>query len=228
MSAAQHPPPAPDGERGLTAERLAANLCAAIKAAGLTQREVAERVDMDPTALSKALSGKRHVSSLELALICTATGSDVFGILEAEPLHGPSYRAGMREAEARVGIISPDYDGDYTGCGVSNGGGTKHEYCDLPADHGGPHHAHHYWAEPAARPARTEDDLRARLTAEDVRSLVAKRLLKVASPEGLWGHLTPLERERFTNHAETLLTAVTALLDDTATRPGHRQTEVEG
>jgi transcriptional regulator with XRE-family HTH domain len=139
-----------------TSDRIAANLRAAIKAAGLTQAEVAERVDMDPTALSKVLSGKRNVSSLELALICTATGSDVLGILGADPLHGPSYRQGyqeaivhMRRAQERgdfeqVFMPKADPDGDYNGCG------TKHPevdaYCDLPT-HAWPstHHADLFW-----------------------------------------------------------------------------------
>ena len=131
----------------MTDERLGANLRAAIKASGLTQAEVAERASMDPTALSKALAGDRKVSSLELALICTATGSDVLGILEAEPLHGPSYRAGIAEAERRVGIVRPDTD-EYTGCGspVDTPLGTA--YCDLPTTHEGPHHTHVYWNAP--------------------------------------------------------------------------------
>lgn len=141
----------------MTPERLAKNLRAAIKAAGLTQREVAERVDMDPTALSKVLTGRRHVSSLELALICTATGSDVLGILEAEPIHGPSYRAGIEEAERRVGIVKSDADGDYTACGKWFKTPIRESlaaslYCDLPLVHDGPHHAHLYWTEgPALR-----------------------------------------------------------------------------
>lgn len=135
----------------MTDERLGDNLRRAIKAAGLTQAEVAERAEMDPTALSKALAGTRKVSSLELALICTATGSDVLGILEAEPLHGPSYRAGVKDAERRVGIVTPDADGDFIGCGTSHpipsdGRFPKSQvYCDLPHGHGGPHHAHLFW-----------------------------------------------------------------------------------
>ena len=86
----------------MTAERLGENLRRAIKASGLTQAEVAERCEMDQTALSKALAGKRRVSSLKLALLCTATGSDVLGVLEAEPLHGPSYRKGLEEGYAHM------------------------------------------------------------------------------------------------------------------------------
>jgi predicted XRE-type DNA-binding protein len=81
----------------VTQERLGENIRRAIQAAGMTQKDVAERAEIDPTALSKIVTGKRRVSSLELALICTATGSDVLGLLEAEPIHGPSYRAGLEE-----------------------------------------------------------------------------------------------------------------------------------
>ena len=140
----------------MTSERLGENLRRAIKASGLTQAEVAERCEMDPTALSTALAGTRKLSSLELALICTATGSDVLGVLGAEPLHGPSYRQGYQEAvlhmrrahEAgdleRIFLPHVDPDGDYTGCGA------KHPdlaaYCDLPI-HPWPatHHADLFW-----------------------------------------------------------------------------------
>jgi len=142
----------------LTSEQVAANLRAAVKASGLTQQQVAERADMDPTALSKALSGKRRVSSLELALICTATGSDVLAILGADPLHGPSYRAGIAEAERRVGIVHLDPDGDYTGCGAHEEGQVYRQYCDLPTGHGGPHHAHLYWESSDRRAPHTGQD----------------------------------------------------------------------
>lgn len=81
----------------LTNKKLAENLKAAIKASGLTQTEVAKRIGVTDAAFSRTLKGEHKISALQLALICTATGSDVLGILEAEPLHGPSYRAGSRE-----------------------------------------------------------------------------------------------------------------------------------
>lgn len=147
----------PGKAQEMTPDRLATNLRAAIRASGLTQAQVAERVDMDPTALSKVLSGKRSVSSLELALICTATSSDVFGILEAEPLHGPSYRQGYTEAlrdfraalergedlqQWLYGPAADMRDGDHTGCGAEKDG----HYCDLPP-HAWPqtHHADLFW-----------------------------------------------------------------------------------
>ena len=133
-----------DAGTEMTSKRLGENLRRAIKASGLTQAEVAERCEMDPTALSKALAGVRKISSLELALICTATGSDVLGVLDAEPIHGPSYRAGIEEAECRVGIVKPDADGDFTGCGTSSDP-FRRFYCDLPHGHEGPHHAHVFW-----------------------------------------------------------------------------------
>jgi transcriptional regulator with XRE-family HTH domain len=138
----------------ITAERVAANLEAAIKASGLTQREVAERASMEPSALSRALKGERKVTSLELALICTATGADVLGILEAEPLHGPSYRRGLQEGWIQAGraIDRGDFEqvrsdpiGEYTGCGVEREG----HYCDLRVGHWGPHHADQLWEDDA-------------------------------------------------------------------------------
>lgn len=100
---AAQPAAVPEPSEGveMTQERLAGNLRAAVKASGLTQQQVAERMDLDPTVLSKMLAGKRRVTSLELALLCTATGTDVLGILEADPLHGPSYRAGITEGQRR-------------------------------------------------------------------------------------------------------------------------------
>lgn len=83
--------------RGIGQQKLASNLRAAIRASGLSRQQVAVRVDMDPVRLAEVLDGDRPVSSLDLALICTATGSDVLGILEAEPLHGPSYRDGLAQ-----------------------------------------------------------------------------------------------------------------------------------
>lgn len=81
----------------LTKKKIAENLKAAIKASGLTQSEVARRIGVTEPALSRTLKGESNISSLQLALICTATGSDVLGILEAEPLHGPSYREGSEK-----------------------------------------------------------------------------------------------------------------------------------
>lgn len=147
----------------MTSERLGDNLRRAIKASRLTQAEVARRAEINESSLSRMLAGKQRVSSLELALICTATGSDVLGILEAEPLHGPSYREGIAEAERRVGIPQVDPDGDYTGCGARwPGRGNIHvlfHVCHLPIGHEGPHYAPLYWpldSAPAALADPTE------------------------------------------------------------------------
>jgi hypothetical protein len=71
------------------------------------------------------------------------------GVLEGEPLHGPSYRAGLAEAEKRVGIPQVDPDGDYTGCGARwPGRGNTHvlfTVCHLPIGHEGPHYSPLYW-----------------------------------------------------------------------------------
>ncbi|WP_250286724.1 ImmA/IrrE family metallo-endopeptidase, partial [Frankia sp. CiP1_Cm_nod2] len=65
----------------MDAEILADRIRQAIRDAGLTQQALAKAAGMDPTALSKVLSGKRRLSSLELALIAEATGVPVAELL---------------------------------------------------------------------------------------------------------------------------------------------------
>jgi len=62
-------------------ETLAARIRQAIHASGLSQQALAERIGMDPTALSKVLTGKRRLSSLELGLIAEATSARVDELL---------------------------------------------------------------------------------------------------------------------------------------------------
>jgi transcriptional regulator with XRE-family HTH domain len=57
----------------MDSETLASRIREAIHASGMSQQALAETVGMDPTALSKVLSGRRRLSSLELALIADAT-----------------------------------------------------------------------------------------------------------------------------------------------------------
>ncbi|MFF4596670.1 TetR family transcriptional regulator C-terminal domain-containing protein [Amycolatopsis sp. NPDC001319] len=49
----------------------------ALRSAGLSQRELAQRIGMDPTALSKALRGTRRLRDEELAAIAKASGVSV-------------------------------------------------------------------------------------------------------------------------------------------------------
>jgi transcriptional regulator with XRE-family HTH domain len=56
----------------LTAELLGERVRAALADAGVTQQALADRIGMDPTALSKAIGGKRNFSTLEISLICEA------------------------------------------------------------------------------------------------------------------------------------------------------------
>ena len=53
----------------LTPQTLAERVKQAIHAAGLTQQSVAEAIGIDPSALSRALSGQRDFKSVEIALL---------------------------------------------------------------------------------------------------------------------------------------------------------------
>jgi Zn-dependent peptidase ImmA (M78 family)/transcriptional regulator with XRE-family HTH domain len=73
----------------LTMDTLAERILKAIEASGMTRRKLAEEIGMDPTALSKALSGKRHFKTLEVALISDALGvlvQDLYAEEETEPV----------------------------------------------------------------------------------------------------------------------------------------------
>ncbi len=58
----------------LSRETLAARVRAAIDSSGRCQRDIAEAVELDPTALSKALAAKRDFKSLEIALLAEELG----------------------------------------------------------------------------------------------------------------------------------------------------------
>lgn len=58
---------------GVDPEVLASRIRRAVRASGMSQHALAQAIGMDPTALSKVLSGKRRLSSLELGLIAEAT-----------------------------------------------------------------------------------------------------------------------------------------------------------
>lgn len=70
---------------GWDAAAFRARLREAIKSSGRRQQEIAEHIDMDPTALSKVLSGSRRLSSLELARFSEATGVTVMTLLWGTP-----------------------------------------------------------------------------------------------------------------------------------------------
>ena len=64
----------------------------AIRAAALSQRELAHRIGMDPTALSKALRGTRRLRDAEIAAVAKACGVSMGYLLEGtgpEPVLPP-------------------------------------------------------------------------------------------------------------------------------------------
>jgi Zn-dependent peptidase ImmA (M78 family)/transcriptional regulator with XRE-family HTH domain len=72
---------------------LAARVRQAIVASGMSQQALAKHIGMDPTALSKVLTGKRRLSSLELALIADATAVRVDELLDPARHAGPHVAA---------------------------------------------------------------------------------------------------------------------------------------
>ena len=72
----------------LTADVLASRILRAIDASGLTQQALADRINMESSALSKALSGKRNFKPLEVALISETLGVPV-QVLLADPDQEP-------------------------------------------------------------------------------------------------------------------------------------------
>ena len=83
---------------------LVARVRQAIVASGMSQQALAERIGMGPTALSKVLTGKRRLSSLELALIADATSVRVDELLD------PGRHAGRHIAARTQRDKSPAVD----------------------------------------------------------------------------------------------------------------------
>jgi Zn-dependent peptidase ImmA (M78 family)/transcriptional regulator with XRE-family HTH domain len=83
---------------------LAARVRQAIVTSGMSQQAFAERIGMDPTALSKVLTGKRRLSSLELALVADATSVPVDELLD------PDRHAGRHVAARTQRDKSPAVD----------------------------------------------------------------------------------------------------------------------
>jgi len=77
----------------MDSETLASRIREAIRASGMSQQALAETVGMDPTALSKVLSGRRRLSSLELGLIADVTCVPVDELLSPRGRGGRNFAA---------------------------------------------------------------------------------------------------------------------------------------
>jgi transcriptional regulator with XRE-family HTH domain len=84
----------------MDSETLASRIREAIRASGMSQQTLAETVGMDPTALSKVLSGRRRLSSLELGLIADATDVPVDELLSFRKPSGRNFAARTQPDEA--------------------------------------------------------------------------------------------------------------------------------
>lgn len=92
---------------GLTRETLVRRIKDAMREAGLTQQALAHAVGMDPTALSKALAGRRALKSIEVALIAEElrVPTDVLlGDDDAVPVESPTVAARAQQ------VLSPAAD----------------------------------------------------------------------------------------------------------------------
>lgn len=76
---------------------LATRIHLAVKDSCMTQAEFADAIEITPDKLSKVLSGKRRVSSLELALIAQASGWSVEKLLGIH-IDVTGYQDGYRDA----------------------------------------------------------------------------------------------------------------------------------
>ena len=72
----------------VTQEALAARIRALIDGAGLRHADLAGSIGLDPSALSKALSGRRQFKTLEIALIAERLGCSVQALLADDPVPG--------------------------------------------------------------------------------------------------------------------------------------------
>jgi Zn-dependent peptidase ImmA (M78 family)/transcriptional regulator with XRE-family HTH domain len=77
-----------------------------MQASGLTQMELAGRVDLDPSALSKAFSGKRLFKSLELARIAEVLGVRVDALLADDDTPAASRIAARAQPTASAPAVS--------------------------------------------------------------------------------------------------------------------------
>lgn len=79
----------------------AARVREVIAAAGVSQREFARRVVMDPSKLSRSLSGTRRFTVAELARIADEGGSTRAGCSAPGPARRPRHRRPMSRAGDR-------------------------------------------------------------------------------------------------------------------------------
>jgi Zn-dependent peptidase ImmA (M78 family)/DNA-binding XRE family transcriptional regulator len=79
----------------LTQQQLGERIARARERLGLSQAQLAERVDLGQSAISRIESGGRGVDSLELSAIADALDVSVLDLLEAEPL-GEELRVAAR------------------------------------------------------------------------------------------------------------------------------------
>lgn len=77
-----------------------------MQASGLTQTELAGRVDLDPSALSKAFAGKRLFKSLELARIAEVLGVRVDALLADDGTPAASRMAARAQPTAQATEIA--------------------------------------------------------------------------------------------------------------------------
>src|SRR5580658_5752040 len=99
-----------------TVDTLAERILTVVEKSGMTRRELAEAIGVDPTALSKALSGKRNFKPLEVALIAETlcvpvqylladdddVSAPVFVAARAQPNSSPAVEAAMARTETMV------------------------------------------------------------------------------------------------------------------------------
>ncbi|MFF8317813.1 helix-turn-helix domain-containing protein [Streptomyces bobili] len=89
----------------LSVELLAQRVRESITAANLTQQDLAEVVGISPSALSRALAGKRNFKSLEIALISDHLGIPVEDLLESEAAGGSETKIAARAQEGASPVI---------------------------------------------------------------------------------------------------------------------------
>lgn len=77
----------------MDSETLASRIRDAIRTSGMSQQALARATGMDPTALSKVLSGKRRLSSLELGLIADALHVPADELLPLRQRSGANFAA---------------------------------------------------------------------------------------------------------------------------------------
>ncbi|NUV69973.1 ImmA/IrrE family metallo-endopeptidase [Streptomyces sp. CAI-121] len=128
----------------LSHEILAQRVRESIAAASLTQQELAEAVGISPSALSRALAGKRNFKSLEIALIADHLGVSVEDLLESETATGSEAKIAARAQEGaspaiRTAIDRADlllrHDRLLTDLGAPADGG----FMDVAIPDGAPH-----------------------------------------------------------------------------------------